>query len=247
MIASYLDAMAAEKYEIKLIRHKKHVITRKWTATEILNNSHFLSEKNRQKFNVYARPLDDRYVLLDDLVKEMLKQVAIIKPCILMETSPKNYQVWLRIPNMPKDRNQQIKVWRTLASEFKADLKSAKPLQLGRLPGFINQKPDYEPDNPLVKLHGSENRESTWNPLEETLTDIKPPSSAIANQRKGKRDRSAYDWAVAMACIEKGWSDSQTIKHLRKHSHKAKERKDNYLERTVENARRTHNSKIKHR
>lgn len=237
IVSNFLKGVVSDQYEIKLIQ-RPYVITRNWTEAEILKNINFLSKKNRQNLNVYIRPLDKRFILLDDLTRDMLIELARIKPCLLMETSPGNYQAWIKFKEVPPARTELTNLWRTLAAKFQSDPASAKPDQIGRLPGFFNMKPKYSPNFPFVKLHKFENRFSKWTQDKKIL--IPPPVVTLqkAIKMKPEKDRSAFDFAVVCSCIEKGWQDEKIKDYLMQKSDKAKERGERYLNTTIANARR---------
>jgi hypothetical protein len=257
MVTGFLSGVVCSKYEVKMIWRKGNDIkvrykvpgsfAPEWTKQDILTNIQYLAEhnlKNQENYNVYIRPLDDRFVLLDDLNRDKLKSLAELRPCLLMETSQGNYQAWLKLRNMPQERAHQTQIWKRLAAMFDADPGSAKPDQIGRLPGFYNVKEKYAPDFPMVKLHRYQDRFSIWTPdrISENLTDI--PTGSVSNpppvvKMKSGTDRSGFDWAVTCSLIEKGWTDDQIRRHLEQYSHKAATRRDDYIGRTIANARRT--------
>jgi hypothetical protein len=242
-VAGFLSGVKAFEYEVKLIRARQYVITRRWTAEEILNHCDFLEFKNREGFNVYCRPLDRFFVLLDDLTIETLKPLADIRPCLLMETSPGNFQAWVKLINMPNDRNHQLAIWRHIAAMFNADMNSAKPDQIGRLPGFHNMKPTYAPHYPVVKLHSFQDRYSTF-AADHFAGEPPPPvvNNVAADKKQG--DRSAFDFAIACSLVEKGKTDEEIRAYLEKKSSKAAGRRDDYIGRTIAKARRKTQPKL---
>ncbi len=90
-----------------------------------------------------------------------------------METSPGNFQAWVKLQQVPAERSAQLQIWRLLAAKFYANMASAKPGQIGRLPGFYKRKEKYHPDYPFVKLHKFMDRFSTWEP--DKLQSTIPP------------------------------------------------------------------------
>jgi hypothetical protein len=59
-----------------------------------------------------------------------------------VETSPENYQAWLRLPGQATDE-ERTEVARRLAREYEADPASASAQHYGRLAGFTNRKAAY--------------------------------------------------------------------------------------------------------
>jgi len=240
IVSNFLEGVVCDLYEIKLIQ-KPYAITRKnWNKAEILKNINWMINKNQnEKLNVYIRPMDNRFILLDDLNKKTLNDVARIKPCLLMETSPGNYQVWLKLKKISENRSEQQSIWRALAAKFNADPASAKPDQIGRLPGFFNMKPKYSPDFPFVKLHNFSDRYSTWEPG--NISQLPPPVvNKILSMPKQKKqgDRSAFDFAIVCSLIERSWPDEKIKAYLMEKSNKAKERGEKYINLTISNARK---------
>jgi hypothetical protein len=246
MIIRFLSGVVADFYLVKLIhQNRSYVISRFFNRAQVLEQRHFMWRQNQEGLNIYIRPADPSFVLLDDLTIDYLSDLAEIKPCLLMETSPGNYQAWLKLRDMPEDRAAQTAIWRSLAAMFNADMKSAKPDQIGRLPGFYNMKPKYAPDYPLVNLHRYQDRYSSWVPdaatitAESALTPAASPqlSPPVVNKNTGT-DRSGFDWAVTCDLVKKGWTDNQIRTYIEKRSLKAATRRDDYIGRTIAAARR---------
>ena len=239
MVTGFLVGVVSSFYFVKLIhQNRSYVISRYWDNKQVINNIAFLSKKNKQGFNVYIRPADDRFILLDDLCRNALNNLAKLQPCLLMETSPGNYQAWIKLKEISPDRDQQLTIWKTLAAMFGADPASAKPDQIGRLPGFYNMKKKYSPDFPLVKLHRFQDRFSTWQPYDipataTGLVAIPPP----VVKKKSATERSGYDWAVTCDLVKRGWTDEQIRCYLSTRSRKAATRKDDYIGMTIRKAR----------
>jgi len=244
-VNGFLSGGVSDKYEVKLITpDKKKAYPRIWSANEVIKNIPYLTSKNElsntdEIFDIYIRPLDDRFILLDDLNINILSALAIIKPCLLMETSPGNFQSWVKLQQVPPERSAQLQIWRTLAAMFKADMNSAKPEQIGRLPGFFNRKVKYSPDYPFVKLHNFLDRFSTWESGNPQST-IPPPvvNQHHANNSKAGKDRSAFDYAIVCSMIERGKTDDEIRSYLLLKSDKAKARNDDYVGRTINKARK---------
>ena len=86
-------------------------------------------------------------LLLDDLDKAALIQLREhgFEPTAVVETSPKNFQVWLRLipvgEHIPHPVAQAA--LRLLIERFRADPRACSPTQPGRLPGYTNRKAAY--------------------------------------------------------------------------------------------------------
>ena len=96
--------------------------------------------------NIYIRPKGEHQLsLVDDLGR-----AAVIKmkqsgftPAVVVETSPGNYQAWLRHPQ-PLNRELSTATARALAMKFGGDLGAADWRHFGRLAGFTNRKWKYQ-------------------------------------------------------------------------------------------------------
>jgi hypothetical protein len=252
LLLKYITTMPTDKYEIgiiwKQIKLPGNPIPKServmWSSEELLSNISLLIERNTQSYEIFARPADKNYVLLDDVERQMLSEIAKIKPCLLMETSQDNYQVWLRVKGIPKEHDRQQSVWRELAARFNADPGSAKPGQLGRLPGFVNRKPKYFPNFPEVKLHKYAERFSTID-LNELMSNMPTNYTSESfskkndSNKKQTGDRSAFDFAICCSGIERGFSDEKIAQYLTTKSEKARQRGKIYIETTIQNAKKT--------
>ena len=116
----------------------------RYTRAQLLNSVRYFRHRNANGCHVYARPDAPRYILVDDLCEDALDQLKAdgLRPNVVVLTSPYNYQAWIDIGDND-DVNISRKVSHYLASKYDGDLRSAKPAQLGRLPGFTNQKEMY--------------------------------------------------------------------------------------------------------
>ena len=129
-------------------------------ASAVIGKISMLKYRNARGAHVYIRPSGEhRYTVLDDLSEFSLAKVAAdgFIPCAVVETSPGNFQAWLKharvLPKVLATFAAQ-----TLAARYDADPSAADWRRFGRLPGFTNCKPKYRrPDGlfPFVRLQGS--------------------------------------------------------------------------------------------
>ncbi|MPR32380.1 DNA-primase RepB domain-containing protein [Salmonirosea aquatica] len=167
-VENTLMAIDASEYIIRLIHDEKPPINKRLEAAQLIREIPYYQAKNREGYNVYFRPAGYEFVLLDDLYRQVLSELAELKPCLLLETSPGNYQAWLRLREVPQTREEAVNICQELAVLLAADLGSAEPDHIGRLPGFTNRKPRHRRDDgfyPFVRLHKWENRDSDFSPL----------------------------------------------------------------------------------
>jgi hypothetical protein len=106
----------------------------------------FLKRRNFQGAHIYLRPTgESSYTLLDDLNEQKLSALssAGYGPAAVVETSPGNFQAWLR-HSQPLDKEMGTLAAKVLAVEFGADGSAADWRRFGRVPGFVNPKPKYQ-------------------------------------------------------------------------------------------------------
>ena len=64
-----------------------------------------------------------------------------LAPCVVLQTSPGNLQVWLRVSATPLEPAVASRIGTQLTRRYDGDLASTDWRHLGRLAGFTNQKP----------------------------------------------------------------------------------------------------------
>ena len=128
-------------------------------AAEVLDRLPLLKYRNLRGSHIYIRPSGEhRYTVLDDLSQEKLARLAQdgFDPCAVIETSPGNFQAWLKQCAVMSKLLGTL-VAQTLAARYGADPGAADWRRFGRLPGFTNPKPKYRREDglfPFVRLHG---------------------------------------------------------------------------------------------
>jgi hypothetical protein len=123
---------------------------------------HWLKHMNARGNDIYVRPAQDAaphgLVLVDDLTADTIVAMkrAGHHPALVLETSPNNFQAWVKIPPRAPDALRTA-VARLLAKTYHADLNSAHSRHYGRLAGFTNRKPAYRTETgyPWVLLRES--------------------------------------------------------------------------------------------
>jgi RepB DNA-primase from phage plasmid len=255
ILEKVIEALGAQAYIVRLIHtdnlngivnpHSK-VIHGVYTSEALLKSAQYFAWKNTQGYNIYFRPNGYEYVLLDDIQKEELQTLSALKPCLLIETSPNNFQVWLKLKQVPTDREHAKEICRYLAEKFHADKGSAEPDHIGRLPSYTNRKAKYKQENgnyPYVILHKSENRYADFFlPKGEFVLKIgkKIIKSKETNKPTTDHDRSRYDFNNVCMWLRQGKTYNQIYDLLKDTSEKVKDRegrnKENYLHGTIQNA-----------
>ena len=170
-----------------------------------------------------------------------------LRPCLLLETSPANFQAWVILDNCPADREEARAICRAMAKTYGADLRSADPDHVGRLPGLTNRKPKHrQPDGqyPYVKLHRAMRRTSHFSTLSGGAV-VNEPGQADAGISRSIRasgeGHSEHDYGIVCGLVAKGWPDDRITAHLLRHSPDIERRKGRYvmkyIERTIRHAR----------
>ena len=96
------------------------------------------------------------------------------EPTLVIETSPRNFQVWLNHGRILSDHTFSTQAAKELARRFEGDPSSADWRHFGRLAGFTNQKPKRRLRNglpPFVRLHQCEGR--TYTAAHDFLEEVK--------------------------------------------------------------------------
>jgi hypothetical protein len=142
--------MAADLYEIGLFNpnagpNDSIMIQRIWDADTILNSLPWLRHKNSEGRNIYVRPKGEHHLsLIDDLTDSAVSAMKErgFNPAVIVETSPRNFQVWLKHPE-GLNRQEGTAAARALAEKFGGDRSAADWRHFGRLAGFTNRKAKY--------------------------------------------------------------------------------------------------------
>jgi hypothetical protein len=134
------------------------MINRLMSQDEVKNSSDWLKRMNAKGNDIYIRPSGEHgLVLIDDLKPEALKAMSDrgLKPAAIIQTSPNNYQAWVKLSDKPVSPDIRKMAARGLAKEFGGDLNSADSNHYGRLAGFTNQKQKYNQNGkqPYVLAH----------------------------------------------------------------------------------------------
>src|SRR5271157_5893955 len=149
-VRAQIAAMGAEVFELGLFKPDTAepgsgppMLPRTWDVAGLMRSIPWLRLQNSQGRNIYVRPRGEHNLsLVDDLRREAVEQMKRtgFQPTAIIETSPGNYQAWLKHPErLPKDLGTAAA--RALAREFGGDLGAADWRHFGRLTGFTNRKP----------------------------------------------------------------------------------------------------------
>ncbi len=275
VVQRQIAAMGAEVFEVGLFKPsaaeegRAVMIPRTWDAGTLLKSIPWLRMQNADGRNIYVRPKGEHNLsLVDDLTADAITRMksAGLAPATVVETSPGNFQAWLKHPQQ-LSRELSTLAARKLAEEFGGDRGAADWRHFGRLSGFTNRKPKYEAANglfPFVRLieasgvayqegerftgtisaqyendARSRERQRTA-PLDSrsSASVLKSIEDFRANTRYGGDD-TRIDLAFAIYALSHGAGADQVTRALRSRdlSHKGDEkRQSQYVERTIAKA-----------
>jgi len=139
--------MACTSYEIGVLdADQGRMLLRTWTIAELERGIPWLKRMNAQGHDAYIRAAGSvGLILVDDLDTAAILRLKHdgLPPTVVVETSPGNYQAWLRVSEEPIPPEQATMVARILAERYGGDPASADWRHFGRLAGFTNRKPKH--------------------------------------------------------------------------------------------------------
>lgn len=158
-----LDAMGVERFEVGIRDQAGRMLIRTWSKSETLESMAWLKRENAKGADVYVRPAGETnagLVLVDDLNRGQLARMkaAGLTPASVTETSPDNFQAWVRVHEKRLEPKLATEVATMLAKKYGGDPNSADWRHFGRLAGLTNAKPHHKDGNgrsPYVLAHDS--------------------------------------------------------------------------------------------
>ena len=269
-----ISAMGVQVFEIGLFKPDANaqgqsvMIPRTWDVETVTKSIPWLRLQNADGRNIYIRPQGEHNLsLVDDLSADAVRQMKAsgFDPALVVETSPGNYQAWLKHPRV-LSKDLSTATARALAQQFGGDLGAADWRHFGRLCGFTNRKPKYMQERglfPFVKLieaggklysegehflasiearreeefRNRERLRSTGTVYRHT-TSLKDIDSFRANPQYAG-DGTRVDLAFAIYAISHGAPVAQVEASIRSRdlSHKGNEKRQlEYVERTIRKA-----------
>ncbi len=153
-ISKQLAGMPSERYLVRLIHAQSRCAfpgERLWSAGQLVSAStiRFLRARNREGCDIYFYPYagdqNAGYILIDldaapPTVWETMRAHGHA-PCVVVQTSAGHLQGWVCLSTGPLEPSVATAAGRWLAHAYGGDPASTARRQLGRLPGFTNQKP----------------------------------------------------------------------------------------------------------
>ena len=142
-----LEAFKINDFELGLYnRSSNKMLARFWNKSEILKSLSWLKSMNHKGHDVFIRPSGSvGLVFFDDVSQAVLIELknSGYEPAVITESSPQNYQGWIRVSETPIQPDLATCICKVIAKVFNGDTDSADWRHFGRLAGFTNQKPKY--------------------------------------------------------------------------------------------------------
>jgi len=262
-----LEALRASRYRITAVNTRRVTLIPylPLTKDELLEYKKIarLYYLNEEGFNIFITCLDDdvHYILLDDVTPRVFKHAQFqFKPCLILRSSPGNFQCIFRVQMTRYDHQACIEVFHELNQRY-GDKKIRGLIHPFRLTGFKNIKQkhynQYTQQYPDVwlympKLDGKIPQEDVYCPIctemvqEALLSPIpKQRNNETQNTKRTKLDKdldqSVIDFNVVCSLLRMGYDDTYIIHDMLSKSPNITERHGNtlgYIELTLQNAKR---------
>jgi len=160
-VRAQLAGMGAERYDIGVYDRANDdmLLRREWAPAQIEASIGWFRGMNAQGRDIYIRPIGSSGLyLIDDVPAATVERMHAegYTPTAVVETSPGNFQAWVRVSDTPLSTEEGTAVARDLATRYGGDMSSANWRHMGRLAGFTNQKEEHtQPDgrHPYARLH----------------------------------------------------------------------------------------------
>lgn len=161
-----LAAFGCENFEVGMYDRSQASVPgsypmciRFWSGTQILKSLGFLKSQNAQGRDIFIRPSGSvGLIFFDDLDLAGIEAMKAqgLEPAIVIESSPQNYQGWIRVAEEPIPEALATAACKVVAESLGGDINSADWRHFGRLAGFTNRKPTYVNEigqYPFVRIH----------------------------------------------------------------------------------------------
>jgi len=165
-----ITALDVPRFEVGIREAKTgQMMNREWSRAEVEQSAAWLKRMNAKGNDVYIRPAGEHgLVLVDDLTADKISSMAKdgFASAATIETSPGNYQVWVKLSDKPLSAESRRMAAQGLARQYGGDQNSADSRHYGRLAGFTNQKPQHTRDGrqPYVLAHDCPGKAATAAP-----------------------------------------------------------------------------------
>ena len=158
-IQRQINALDVPRFEVGIRESKTgQMMNREWSRAEVEQSAAWLKRMNAKGNDVYIRPAGEHgLVLVDDLTADKFLSMKKdgFQSAAQIETSPGNYQAWVKLSDKPLSAEVRRLAAQSLAKRYGGDPNSADSRHYGRLAGFTNQKPKHARDGrqPYVLAH----------------------------------------------------------------------------------------------
>jgi hypothetical protein len=226
-------------------------------SKEIIN---YLKAKNATGHHIFIKPVSEEpFLLVDDISPKGLmahKVSGCWRPGrLVVETSPANFQIWIK-----SNRALTLAEKRFWLKRFHSDPGCDPNSRWGRCPGFRNRKEKYEINGcyPLSRLIWIDYTKEVLVPKVHLPKEPVPKTRAIhkviaSGHTSVKRsdyergDASATDFAFVLALLRFGCEDEEIAQRIMNERdswshHKGDRRKNTYINRTINKAKKIINS-----
>lgn len=266
--------MGCEVFEVGLFKptatgKEPVMLPRTWDADTLLRSVPWLRHQNRDGRNIYIRPKGEHNLsLVDDLSADKVQamKAAGFAPALIVQTSPRNLQAWLKHPET-LSKEVSTAAARALAGKFGGDRGAADWRHFGRLAGFTNRKEKYRSECGLYPFVLLAEHNGLPYPVGDRFTgDVGKQIEAEQVERQARISRGPMTWpegsrlksidtfrsdsryggdgtridlAYAVYALSHGLEDSTVSAALQSRdlSHKGPDRRqDEYIKRTIQKA-----------
>lgn len=165
------------------------MIPRVWDSEALLRSVPWLRMQNRDGRNIFCRPKGEHHLsLVDDVRAEAVVEMKRggFEPALVVETSPKNFQVWLN-HGRTLPRLLSTAIAKALAKQFGGDSGASDWRHFGRLAGFTNRKLKYR--DPETGLHPFVRLIEDWGGVYRQAADF--VNSVNASMEQAIKEREA--------------------------------------------------------
>ena len=185
-----IKALDVPRFEVGIRKAKTgQMMNREWSRAEVEQSAAWLKRMNAKGNDVYIRPAGEHgLVLVDDLTADKISRMAKdgFPSAATIETSPGNYQAWVKLSDKPISAEARSVAARSLAKHYGGDLNSADSKHYGRLAGFTNQKLKHARDGkqPYVLAHECPGKAATAAPALMERVDLWLDKEEAQNERQ---------------------------------------------------------------
>ncbi len=129
-VRAQLAGMGAERYDVGVYERAadRMLLRREWTAAQVEAAVSWFKRQNAEGHDIYIRPTGSSGLyLIDDVPAATVERLRAegYAPAVVVETSPANFQAWVRVSDAPLTKGEGTAVARALAERFGGDMSSA--------------------------------------------------------------------------------------------------------------------------